>query len=123
LSALISPRIVSTFTWPAGLGFRCRAHARGHQRIDRQDRPHDPSLIVLEATGGLETIVVAALAGAAVNPRQIRDFAPPQASWPRPTPSTRRRSRGSHKPSGRSRASCRAMRPGRWLNWSRAAAR
>jgi transposase len=39
-----------------------------------------PALIVLEATGGFETIVAAALAGAqlalaVVNPRQIRDFA------------------------------------------------
>ena len=39
-----------------------------------------PALIVLEATGGFEIIVAAALAGAAlplavVNPRQIRDFA------------------------------------------------
>ena len=40
----------------------------------------EPQLVVLEATGGLERVVVAALAGAgmavvAVNPRQIRDFA------------------------------------------------
>ncbi len=39
-----------------------------------------PALIVLEATGGLETVVAAALAAAGlpvavVNPRQIRDFA------------------------------------------------
>lgn len=39
-----------------------------------------PRLIALEATGGLERVVVAALAGAglpviAINPRQIRDFA------------------------------------------------
>ena len=39
-----------------------------------------PKLIVLEATGGLERLAVAALAGAslpvvAVNPRQVRDFA------------------------------------------------
>jgi transposase len=39
-----------------------------------------PALIVLEATGGFETVVAAALAGeglplAVINPRQIRDFA------------------------------------------------
>jgi transposase len=39
-----------------------------------------PTLIVLEATGGFETIVAAGLAAAGlpvavVNPRQIRDFA------------------------------------------------
>ncbi|HYZ31341.1 MAG TPA: transposase, partial [Crenalkalicoccus sp.] len=43
-------------------------------------RPTAPALIVLEATGGFETTVAAALAGAGlplavVNPRQIRDFA------------------------------------------------
>lgn len=43
-------------------------------------RPLQPQLIVLEATGGLERQLVAALAAAAlpvvvVNPRQVRDFA------------------------------------------------
>jgi transposase len=43
-------------------------------------QPHAPALIVLEATGGYEVPVAAALATAAlpvavVNPRQIRDFA------------------------------------------------
>jgi transposase len=47
--------------------------------IDRL-REHPPTLIVLEATGGYETAVVAALAlaglpVAVVNPRQVRDFA------------------------------------------------
>src|SRR5262249_13837665 len=44
-----------------------------------------PNLIVLEATGGLETVVAAALAGAGLpvavaNPGQIRAFA--KAIWP-----------------------------------------
>lgn len=43
-------------------------------------RPHAPSLIVLEATGGFEHAVVAALAAAGLpvvvaNPRQVRDLA------------------------------------------------
>jgi transposase len=43
-------------------------------------QPVPPALIVLEATGGYETVVLATLGGAglpvmAVNPRQIRDFA------------------------------------------------
>src|SRR5215831_10496180 len=47
--------------------------------VDRL-RPLGPQLIVLEATGGLERLVVAAVALAAlpvavVNPRQARDFA------------------------------------------------
>jgi hypothetical protein len=45
----------------------------------RSVEPRAPTLIVLEATGGLERLVVAALAlaglpVAVVNPRQVRDF-------------------------------------------------
>ena len=51
--------------------------------------------IVLEASGGYETLVVGALAAAGlpvavVNPRQVRDFARAIGQWPRPTRSTRR---------------------------------
>jgi transposase len=51
-------------------------------------------LVALEATGGYEVTVAAALASAelpvaAINPRQIRDFARATGHWPRPTPSTR----------------------------------
>ena len=51
------------------------------------DRP--VALVVLEATGGFETTVAAALAGAGlplcvVNPRQIRDFAGLSAASSRP---------------------------------------
>ena len=59
------------------------ALARTPQGIDElvaRLKPLAPALVVLEATGGLERVVAAALAGAgiavaAVNPRQIRDFA------------------------------------------------
>jgi transposase len=49
-----------------------------------------PNLIVLEATGGFETAVVAALAAAGLpvavaNPAQIRPSPKPSASAPRPT--------------------------------------
>jgi len=52
------------------------------------------ALVVLEATGGFEATVAAALAGVGlplcvVNPRQIRDFARAMGAWPRPTRSTR----------------------------------
>jgi transposase len=65
---------------PDGVAFSvARTPAGLHELID-QIKPRAPYLIVLEATGGLESIVTAALAGAglpviAVNPRQIRDFA------------------------------------------------
>lgn len=65
---------------PQGLVFAVARTPAGISELIDKIAPHDPSLIVLEATGGLETIVVAALAGAglpvaAVNPRQVRDFA------------------------------------------------
>jgi transposase len=60
--------------------FRCanKASAFGELVAELIDRR--PALIVLEATGGLETLVVRALAAAGlpvvvVNPRQVRDFA------------------------------------------------
>ena len=54
-----------------------------------------PALVLLEASGGLELPLVAALAAAAlpvvvVNPRQVRDFARAPGPWPRPMPWTRR---------------------------------
>ena len=53
-----------------------------------------PTLVVLEATGGMEVRLAAALAAvglpvAIVDPRQVRAFAPP-AGWRRPTASTPR---------------------------------
>ena len=53
-----------------------------------------PAMVLLEATGGLELPLVAALAAAAlpvvvVNPRQVRDFARAPVRWPRPTLSMR----------------------------------
>jgi transposase len=65
---------------PAGAAFAVTRDPAGIEDLCTRLAPLAPALIVLEATGGLETVVVAALAGAglpvaAVNPRQIRDFA------------------------------------------------
>jgi transposase len=65
---------------PGRDAWRCaNDEAGGAELVDRL-RPLGPQLMVLEATGGLERLVVAslALAGlpiAVVNPRQVRDFA------------------------------------------------
>ena len=53
---------------------------RPELRTDPQIVDLEPALVLLEATGGLELPLVAALAAAAlpvvvVNPRQVRDFA------------------------------------------------
>ena len=65
---------------PTGERWTVANEAAAIQVLAQDLRPHAPSLIVLEATGGFETVVAAALAGArlplaVVNPRQIRDFA------------------------------------------------
>lgn len=70
---------------PSGEAWRCANEEAGSAALVARLRPLGPQLIVLEATGGLERLVVAALVVAAlalaplpvavVNPRQARDFA------------------------------------------------
>jgi transposase len=65
---------------PSGGAWRCANDEAGIGELVRRLKPLAPHLIVLEATGGLERLVVAALALAGlplavVNPRQVRDFA------------------------------------------------
>lgn len=65
---------------PSGRAFAVTRDGNGLEQLVDDLRTLAPALIVLEATGGFEIVVAAALAGAAlplavVNPRQIRDFA------------------------------------------------
>jgi transposase len=65
---------------PSGRAFAVTRDGNGLEQLVDDLRTLAPTLIVLEATGGFEIVVAAALAGAAlplavVNPRQIRDFA------------------------------------------------
>ena len=65
---------------PSGEAFAVTRDGKGLETLVERLSALDLSLIVLEATGGFETKVAAALAGAGlplavVNPRQIRDFA------------------------------------------------
>jgi transposase len=65
---------------PSGEAFAVARDGKGLENLVERLAALDVSLIVLEATGGFETTVAAALAGvglplAVVNPRQIRDFA------------------------------------------------
>ena len=91
-----------------------------------------PILVVLEATGGFERTVAAALAGAelplaVVNPRQIRDFARATGRLAKtdrlPTPAMRRSSPSSPSASGPRSGRSPATMPRRWPNWSPAAAK
>jgi transposase len=65
---------------PSGDSFRVDHDDAGFARLIARVRPFIPTVAVLEATGGYEVTVGAALAGAGlpvavINPRQIRDFA------------------------------------------------
>jgi transposase len=65
---------------PSGHAFAVTRDSEGLERLTSGLRDLAPALIVLEATGGFEITVAAALASASlplavVNPRQIRDFA------------------------------------------------
>lgn len=65
---------------PAGEAFAVARHGEGLDELVGRLRALPVGLVVLEATGGYETVVAAALAAAnlplvIVNPRQIRDFA------------------------------------------------
>ena len=65
---------------PSGEAFAVARDGKGLESLVERLTALDVSLIVLEATGGFETMVAAVLAGAGlplavVNPRQIRSFA------------------------------------------------
>jgi transposase len=65
---------------PSGKTFTLARDGNGLEQLATRMRELAPTLIVLEATGGFEITVAAALAAASlplavVNPRQIRDFA------------------------------------------------
>ena len=65
---------------PSGEHWTIANDGAGIQTLVQRVRGHAPTLIVLEATGGYERAVVAALAAAQLplvvaNPRQVRDFA------------------------------------------------
>jgi transposase len=65
---------------PAGEAFCVTRDDEGIEELTRRLGAITPRLVVLEATGGFETVVAASLAAAGmpiavVNPRQIRDFA------------------------------------------------
>ena len=65
---------------PAGESFAVARDGGGVEELAKRLAAMTPTLVVLEATGGFETIVAAGLAAAGlpvavVNPRQIRDFA------------------------------------------------
>jgi transposase len=66
--------------WPSGEGFTLERNAKGLNSLCVKLAALNPVTVALEATGGFETVVAAALAAAGlavavVNPAQIRAFA------------------------------------------------
>jgi transposase len=65
---------------PEGIAFAVARDGKGLAELIERLRPLAPDLVVVEATGGFETVVAAALAGArlplvVVNPAQVRHYA------------------------------------------------
>lgn len=76
----VSKSWVDVHVRPDGLAFRCNTDSEGLAELVRRLRPLAPSLIVMEASGGYESLVAVSLAEAGlpvaiVNPRQTRKFA------------------------------------------------
>ena len=76
----ISKKQLDIAVRPQGLSFTAPNTEAGIARLLRRLQKLNPQLIVMEATGGYEFLLVAALAGedlpvAVVNPHQVREFA------------------------------------------------
>ena len=76
----VSKAMLDIAVAPTGEAWSVSNSTEGMQQLVSKLGEIKPTLIVLEATGGLERRAIAALAGAslpvvAVNPRQVRDFA------------------------------------------------
>jgi transposase len=76
----VSLEVLDVAIWPAGQTWRVGNDESGRGELVEQLRMLQPQLVLLEASGGLQVPVVAALASAQlpvreINPRQVRDFA------------------------------------------------
>jgi transposase len=76
----VSKARLDVYVRPGGESFAVNRDSEGIEALIARVCALGPSLVVLEATGGFETVVAAALGAAGlplavVNPRQIRDFA------------------------------------------------
>ena len=90
----VSKAQVDVAVRPTGQRWAASYNETGVEELVSQIVDIGPAMVLLEATGGLEVPLVAALAAAAlpvvvVNPRQVRDFARAPVRWPRPTLSMR----------------------------------
>ena len=98
----------------------------GYTQILERLRGVSPTLVVLEATGGLEIPITGILAAAGVpvvvvNPRQVRDFAKATGRLAKTDALDARPWRTSLRCCDQSRGPCRMNRPRRWRPSWRAA--
>ena len=76
----VSKSWVDVHIRPDGTAFRCNTDGEGLAELVRRLHPVAPRLVVMEASGGYESLVAVSLAEAGlpvaiVNPRQVRKFA------------------------------------------------
>jgi len=76
----VSKEWLDVGVWPGAQSWRVRNHASAVAELVERLRAANPRAVVLEASGGLETLAAselhaAGLAVAVVNPRQVREFA------------------------------------------------
>ncbi|MFL5149390.1 MAG: IS110 family transposase [Microvirga sp.] len=76
----VSKDRLDVHVWPDGIAFAVARDGKGLAELIERLLPLTPDLVIVEATGGFETVVAAALAGAGLplvvaNPAQIRHFA------------------------------------------------
>src|SRR4051812_9784454 len=76
----VSKDRLDVHVWPDGIALAVARDGNGLAELIERLRPLEPELVGVEATGGFETVVAAALAGAGLplvvaNPAQIRHFA------------------------------------------------
>src|SRR3954468_23826790 len=76
----VSKDRLDVHVWPDGIAFAVARDGKGLAELIERLTPLTPDLVVVEATGGFETVVAAALAGAGLplvvaNPAQTRHFA------------------------------------------------
>jgi transposase len=89
----VSKNKLDVALWPAGEGFVVDRNAKGLNSLCTRLGALNPVTIALEATGGFETVVAAALAAAAlpvavVNPARSALSPTRSVKEPRPIPST-----------------------------------
>ena len=107
---------------PSGAAFSVDRNAKGLDLLCLRLKELSPQLIALEATGGFETVVTAALASAklpvvVVNPAQVRALLRRWASAPKPIGSMRRLLRALPKPPSLRCGLYRMNTPSFWPIW------